>query len=197
MLAFLFKVWGLAKPYRVRLFLGVLTGIVSGLMQPLMIGTVTFVYGAVFPSAESVASAKPPLRYLPEFAQKLYANARAGLADLQNGLHTHPHAILALIAAIPVIMFLRGLFGYLNVYFLQWTASRTIADLRTKLFAHLLNLSAGFFNGKFLRPAHFARDERHAIAAKHFERRDIRHRPRPDHAGRRLRIFLVSSRSSR
>ena len=65
------------------------------------------------------------LSYLPEFAQEWYANARAALADLQTGLHTHPLAILALIAAIPVIMFLRGLFGYLNVYFLQWAASRT------------------------------------------------------------------------
>ena len=38
------------------------------------------------------------------------------------------------------------MFAYLNVYFLQWTAIRTIADLRVRLFAHLLNLSAGFFN---------------------------------------------------
>jgi len=146
MLAFLFKIWGLAKPYRTRLFLGVLTGIVSGLMQPLMIGTITFVYGAVFPSADKSGVVKPPLRYLPEFARQWYSDARTGLADLQNGLHSHPKAIVALIAAIPVIMFLRGLSGYLNVYFLQWTASRSIADLRTKLFAHLLNLSAGFFN---------------------------------------------------
>ncbi len=146
MLAFLFKVWGLAKPYRVRLFLGVLTGIVSGLMQPLMIGTVTFVYGSVFPSADGAVAAKPPLRYLPAFVQQWYVDVRTGLADLQNGLHSHPHAIVALIAAIPAIMFLRGAFGYLNVYFLQWAASRSIADLRTRLFAHLLNLSAGFFN---------------------------------------------------
>jgi subfamily B ATP-binding cassette protein MsbA len=43
-------------------------------------------------------------------------------------------------------MFLRGLCGYLNVYFLQWVSSRTVADLRTRLFAHLLDLSAGFYN---------------------------------------------------
>jgi subfamily B ATP-binding cassette protein MsbA len=144
MLAFLFKIWGLARPYRARLALGVLAGILSGLMQPLMIGTVVFVYGAVFPSAEEAATVKPPLKYLPAVAQQWYAHAREGLADVQNNLHTHPAALIALIAAIPLVMFLRGLFSYLNVYFLQWTASRSVADLRTKLFAHLMSLSAGF-----------------------------------------------------
>ncbi len=41
MLAFLFKVWNLARPNRARLFLGVLTGIVSGLTAPLMIGSIS------------------------------------------------------------------------------------------------------------------------------------------------------------
>jgi len=54
--------------------------------------------------------------------------------------------LVLLLISIPAVMFLRGFFGYLNVYFLQWTASRTIADLRTKLFGHLMNLSAGFYN---------------------------------------------------
>ena len=41
MIAFLLKVWGLAKPYRGRLLLGVLTGVVGGLIEPLMIATIT------------------------------------------------------------------------------------------------------------------------------------------------------------
>jgi subfamily B ATP-binding cassette protein MsbA len=141
MLAFLFKVWNLARPYRARLFLGVLTGVISGLFMPLLIATIMFVYGAVFPSGNETDS-QLPMRHLPAFAQAWYADARAAI---ESGLHTHQAALVALIAAIPAIMFLRGLFGYLNVYFLQWTASRTIADLRTRLFAHLLHLSAGFY----------------------------------------------------
>jgi ATP-binding cassette, subfamily B, bacterial MsbA len=141
MLAFLFRVWDLARPYRTRLFLGVLTGTISGLFMPLLIATIMFVYGAVFPSGDDTAS-QPPLRHLPAFAQTWYDNARAAI---ESGLQTHQLALVALITAIPAIMFLRGLTGYLNVYFLQWTASRTIADLRTRLFAHLLHLSAGFY----------------------------------------------------
>jgi subfamily B ATP-binding cassette protein MsbA len=141
MLAFLFKVWGLARPYRTRLFLGVLTGVISGLLSPLLIATVMFVYGAVFPTANSAATGKLPMK-VPAFVQNWFGDVRAGL---ESGLHAHPWAVFMLIAAIPCVMFLRGLSGYLNVYFLQWTASRTIADLRTRLFAHLLNLSAGFY----------------------------------------------------
>jgi subfamily B ATP-binding cassette protein MsbA len=142
MLAFLFKVWSLAKPYRARLFLGVLTGIISGLLSPLLIVTVMFVYGAVFPSPDKTGAPQLPLQRLPTFVKDWFDAARTALED---GLHTHPWTIGALIAAIPFVMFLRGLSGYLNVYFLQWTASRTIADLRARLFAHLLNLSAGFY----------------------------------------------------
>jgi len=143
MLAFLFKVWRLAKPYRVRLFLGVLTGIIGGLIAPLMIATAMFVYGAVFPSLDENGGVQLPMRHLPAFAEEWFKNARAAL---ESGVHSHQWAVAALIMAIPLIAFLRGLFGYLNVYFLQWTAARTIADLRTRLFAHLLNLSAGFYS---------------------------------------------------
>ena len=141
MLAFLFKVWGLARPYRARLFIGVITGVISGLLSPLLIATIMFVYGAVFPSAGSLETGKLPMK-VPMFVQDWFSDVRAGLA---SGLHAHQWAVYLLIAAIPCVMFLRGLLGYLNVYFLQWTASRTIADLRTRLFAHLLNLSAGFY----------------------------------------------------
>jgi ATP-binding cassette, subfamily B, bacterial MsbA len=141
MLAFLFKVWDLARPYRTRLFLGVFTGVISGLFMPLLIMTIMFVYGAVFPSGNAAAP-RLPMRHLPAFVEQWYSDARDAI---ESGLHTHQAALVALIAAIPVIMFLRGLSGYLNVYFLQWTASRTIADLRTRLFTHLLHLSAGFY----------------------------------------------------
>jgi ATP-binding cassette, subfamily B, bacterial MsbA len=141
MITFLLKVWGLARPYRVRLFLGVLTGIISGLMAPLMIGIITLVSSAVFPTANAAA----PEKQLPRmfaFAQPWLHNAREAIS---NGLQTHPGAVVALVAALPLVTLLRGLFGYLNVYFLQWTAIRAITDLRVRLFSHLLNLSAGFF----------------------------------------------------
>jgi ATP-binding cassette, subfamily B, bacterial MsbA len=138
---FLRKIWELARPYKVRLFLGVLMGIANAFISPLIIGTAMFVYAAVFPSANADAS-HSPLKHAPKFAQVWFQNVRDGLA---NGLHTHPGAVWAMVALIPIISLLRGITGYLNVYLLQWVGSRAVADLRTKLFAHLLNLSAGFY----------------------------------------------------
>jgi subfamily B ATP-binding cassette protein MsbA len=143
MLAFLFKVWSLAKPYRLRLFLGVLTGIIGGLTAPLTIGAVMFLYGAVFPAGGATPAEQLPIRGLPEFVQNWFFTVRDSLA---SGLHDHPWAVPGMIGFFLLTVFLRGLFSYLNVYLLQWVASRTVADLRTRLFAHLLNLPAGFYN---------------------------------------------------
>jgi subfamily B ATP-binding cassette protein MsbA len=142
MLDFLFNVWGLAKPYRTRLFLGVLMGVLSGLVGgPLMIATIMFVYGVVFPSANT-SSLPPKLNWAPAVVQDWLRHAQESLG---NGLYTHPGAVVALVAMIPAVFLLRGLVAYLNMYCLQWAAIRAITDLRVKLFSHLLNLSAGFF----------------------------------------------------
>jgi subfamily B ATP-binding cassette protein MsbA len=142
MLGFLFKVWGLARPYRWRLIMGVLAGIINGLMAPLLILTVMFIYSAVFPSPDKTGTVQLPFRKMPAFLQEWFLNVRAAL---ESGLHNHPWALIALVAMIPVLVLVRGTFAYLNVYCLQWVSSRTVADIRTKLFAHLLNLSAGFY----------------------------------------------------
>ena len=54
--------------------------------------------------------------------------------------------VVLAVATIPAMMLLRGTFGYLNFYLLNWVAVRAIMDLRTKLFAHLQNLSLNFFH---------------------------------------------------
>jgi len=142
MIAFLLKVWGLAKPYRVRLFLGVLAGIIGGLIEPLMIANVTFVYSLVFPSAQATPL-RDHLRGAPMWLQNWLLAAEQALT---TGIKEHPWAVAALVGTIPAVIFLRGLFTYLNTYSLQWTAIRAITDLRVRLFSHLLNLSAGFFS---------------------------------------------------
>jgi subfamily B ATP-binding cassette protein MsbA len=272
MIAFLFKLWGLARPYRGRLLLGVLAGIIGGLLEPLAIAVFTFVFQLIFSPGNSPGSAAfssgditnlPAFtlrlqqqpdevskflvsRFSPETRQKLAGHPESGsgtnlwrgtlaaelnlialdpsvydksrfagvklspatqkllekppqadtvpgrnrslLEDaypqelsrnrsslrsqlksvprfvqdwvppsvwnwLESARHalatraqTHPWAVVALVALIPAMIFLRGLFSYLNMYFLQWAAVRTITDLRIRLFAHLMNLSAGFFN---------------------------------------------------
>src|SRR5882757_5915602 len=98
MIAFLLKVWGLTKPYRGRLFLGVITGIISGLISPLFIITVMFVYSAAFPSPDATGVAQLPMHKMPEFAQQWFLAARAAL---ESSFHEHPWTRVIFISAIP------------------------------------------------------------------------------------------------
>ena len=139
---FLLKVWGLTRPYRGRLLLGVLAGVVSGLIEPLMIATVAFIYGLIFPSVNAPPLADK-LRLLPEAVRDWIIAAQQSLS---GGAASHPWAIEGLVAVIPGIMLVRGVFSYLNIYCLQWAATRSVTDLRVKLFSHLINLPAGFFS---------------------------------------------------
>ena len=70
MIEFLRKIWDLARPYKLRLYLGVLTGIGNGLVAPLLIGTAMLIYGAVFPAAKG-EDASLPMKYLPAFVANL------------------------------------------------------------------------------------------------------------------------------
>ncbi len=140
MIKFLLRIWGMTRPYRGRLTLGVITGVISGLIEPLMVATIVFVYGTVFPST---TSASVQLGWAPEFVQQWALSLQQAFTTSVQG---HSLAALSLVGLIPLVVLLRGVFSYLNVYLLQWTAIRTITDLRVRLFEHLMNLSAGFFS---------------------------------------------------
>ena len=141
MIHFFRQLWQFVRPYRMRFFLGLVTGIISGAIEPLLVVTVIFVFAVIFPEA-SPATLSKFTGSLPGFARDWIQQVH----EAMGGGTAHQSAKIAMVALIPAIVFLRSLFGYLNVYFLQWTAVRTVMDLRAKLFGHLLNLSAGFFS---------------------------------------------------
>ena len=142
MIAFLRQLWGLVRPYRARLFLGVFMGFLAGLMSPLMIIVISLVASVIFPTANQ-KPIEEKLASLPPFIVQWLHDARVGL---ESGLHQHRGALILFVAMIPLVMLLRGVVTYLNTYFLQWAAIRAVNDLRVKLFAHLIDLSAGFFS---------------------------------------------------
>jgi ATP-binding cassette, subfamily B, bacterial MsbA len=153
MFEFLTKLWKLTRPYRPRLLLGVGMGIVAGLIEPLLIFTVAFVFGAIFPTAGG-SGIEAKLQNLPNWLPdgmrtSLQNLVHEGLAQLHEAMagdaQQHLGTVLVLVSLIPAVMALRALFTYLNIYLLQWTAVYTITDLRVRLFSHLLSLSTGFF----------------------------------------------------
>jgi subfamily B ATP-binding cassette protein MsbA len=141
MLDFLKNLWQFARPYRVRLFLGVVTGILAGVLAPLLMVAIWLVSTLVFEPAGGTA--KQQFIKLPAFIQPWIENVRTGMS---SGLREHFMEVFLLVMTIPLAMLLSKTMSYLNTYFLQWAAVRTVSDLRTKLFNHLLGLSAGFFN---------------------------------------------------
>ena len=141
MTLFLRRLLRLVQPYRFRLVLGIICGVLAGVAEPLMVGVIAFVFAMVFPAAKSPTLEKW-LQSTPDYVQHWMQNAQDSMA---SGGTTHIWAVIGIIGLIPVAIFLRGLLGWLNLYFLQWVAVRTINDLRVQVFTHLLNLSTKFF----------------------------------------------------
>jgi subfamily B ATP-binding cassette protein MsbA len=142
MIDFLKKILALTAPYRVRMTLGIVFGVLAGLVEPLMVLTVTFVYSVIFHGGND-----PTSRAVFEAAPKW---AKPWIEDLtrvsQETAGANAHFSWMLLALIPTVFVLRGISTYINIYLLHWVSVRTIADLRSRLFAHLLALPASFFS---------------------------------------------------
>jgi subfamily B ATP-binding cassette protein MsbA len=142
MIEFFHRLLNLSKPYRLRLALGIAFGFLSGLVDPLLVLIIPLVGLVVFTGA-GAESASETLKNLSPRLQTV-ANTIAARFT-QSGSSPDSVVKILVILLVPFMFILRGLFSYLNVYCLQWVAVRAITDLRTRLFAHLQNLSVGFF----------------------------------------------------
>src|SRR6266446_682798 len=143
MIVFLRRIWGFVRPYRSRLILGLLCGILYGLTNGAFVVVLRVVIDLIFPTAGAGSFAEE-LRKAPKFLQPLVESIMPFLP--QGGGGASKVAVALAIGAIPFVMLLRGLLSYLNVYLMSWSAIRAVADIRTKLFGHLQNLSLQFFS---------------------------------------------------
>jgi len=137
---FLRRLWVFVRPHRFRLVLGIAAGLAYALSNGALVIVVKLVCDAIFPTAGTPPLADQ-LRRLPPFLREWLA----GWFDNFSFDRQSP-GLKLVIAAVPLVMFARCLFGYLNFYLMNWVAMRTIHDLRVKLFDHLQCLSASFFH---------------------------------------------------
>jgi ATP-binding cassette, subfamily B, bacterial MsbA len=143
MISFLRRLWTFVRPYRARLIMGLVSGILCGLMTGLLLIAIRVVVDLVFPGS-TTHTVEEQLAKAPGFLRHLVASIRPLLSPGPSS--SSKADALIMILSIPAIMFVRGLFGYLNVYFTSWAAARAIADIRATLFNHLQNLSLSFFS---------------------------------------------------
>ena len=131
----------LTRPYRFRLVLGIVMGVLAGLAEPLLIPVIKLVADVMFPGTNSATlgalSANTP-GYLRDLIQEF--QTRFATAAGKNAV-----GVFLVVVLIPLVVLLRGVLGYLNVYLLQWASIRAIVDLRKQLFAHLMALPMSFF----------------------------------------------------
>jgi subfamily B ATP-binding cassette protein MsbA len=132
----------LARPYSLRLIIGILCGFLAGVANPLLMVSVRLAVNTIFPGAENTAGALPA-NAVPSFLR--------GLLDWANSLfsqggHASSTVLVAIILMIPFSMFLRSGLGYVNVYLMNWVSMRVVMDLRVRMFRHVLSLGSSFFS---------------------------------------------------
>jgi subfamily B ATP-binding cassette protein MsbA len=140
---FLRQLWGFVRPYRGRFFLGLLCGVFYGLVNGLLLGAVKVVVQLVF---EGETNLHQQLESAPRWIHPLSHRLAALVPELHAPAAEDTVRWLLVIGVIPAIMLLRNTLQYLSIYLTNWSAMHAIADIRTKLFSHLQNLSLGFFN---------------------------------------------------
>ena len=143
MIDFLRKIWQFVHPYRGRLLLGLMCGILFGLVNGILIGAVKVVIQLVFEGKTDLYS---QLENAPQWIQPLSHRLAAIAPQLHAPAAGDRIGWLLVVSIIPAIMLLRNLLQYLSTYLTNWSAMHAVADIRTSLFAHLQNLSLGFFN---------------------------------------------------
>ena len=143
MIAFFRRIWTFARPYQTRLILGLVFGILCALMNGALIIAVKLVVDLTFAGSARISVAQH-LERLPAFARPLAESLTQWLPELTRP--SSPLGMILVISTIPAVMLLRSVFAYLSMYLTNWAALRAVADLRTKLFDHLQNLSLGFFS---------------------------------------------------
>ena len=113
------------KPHLGRFILALVFGGLFGLISGLLPLVLNFVNSQVFPQGKNKVDM---------------------LNDAVNGTGTGINSVVLVCSVIPLIFVLRSLCDYLNSYYMAWVALRVLADIRCKLYTHILHQSLEFFN---------------------------------------------------
>ena len=142
MALFFRRIWTFARPYQIRLFLGLLCGLIYALSNGALMFLVKWVVNLVFPGTGHFNLIEQ-LDRAPAIIRPITHALGIWLSHIQATSHSERVLLICLLPAVAVI---RGISSYLNFYLANWAAVRAIADLRARLFDHLQNLPLTFFS---------------------------------------------------
>jgi subfamily B ATP-binding cassette protein MsbA len=139
MIAFLRRIWTFVKPYQSRLIIGFLAGIFYAGISAALVLSINLVIDLVFKHSDPVSLVQRVEKTSPFLAHLLEKIPQIKSPSSRIGM-------VCVISTVPLIMFLRGLFSYLNVYLMSWSSLRAVTDLRSRVFAHVQDLPLQFFS---------------------------------------------------
>src|SRR6201987_2002348 len=113
------------RPHLWRFILAPVFGALIGLISNLLTMVLNYVNSRVFPQGRSKVDM---------------------LHDAVSGAGAGINSVVLVCSVIPFIFVLRSLCDYLNSYYMAWVALRLLADIRSRLYSHILRQSLEFFN---------------------------------------------------
>src|SRR5437870_12159309 len=111
MIEFLRRIWTFVQPYRLRLILGLMCGILYAGANAALLLSINLVINLVFDHSGPV-SLLEKVEKTSHFLAHQLARIPWMLPQLQSS--SSRWGMVLMIAAVPVVMFFRGLFAYLN-----------------------------------------------------------------------------------
>lgn len=136
------RIWSIARPYRARLFLGFLCGLIYALSNGALMFLVKWVVNVVFPGTGH-ANLSEQFARAPAFMHFITNGIETWFSHIQSPTTTSEKVLL--ISLLVPVAFVRVVSGYLNTYLASWAAARAIADFRARLFNHIQNMPLSFF----------------------------------------------------
>ena len=143
MIGFLGQIWIFVRPYRWRLFTGFFCGLMFGVINGIFIASIKPIIGLVF---SGHAGVREQLENTPPFVHPFAHWVALHLPVVKAPAPGNLAAWSLIVGVIPALMLVRNAMQYGSVYLTNWVALHTIGDIRSKLFAHIQNLSLGFFS---------------------------------------------------
>ena len=92
----------------------------------------------------AIVESDPAAEWLRASLNKTGSEGATEMAKIPQ--ETPLRKVMWVCALIPMLMMVRGLFGYLNAYCMQWVSLQTLDDIRQEVFEKVLGQSQEFFN---------------------------------------------------
>ena len=124
--------------------MALLCGVLAGMMEPLLMVSAGLVAQIIFGEPGHTNMLDKYLTNYPGIKQHL--DGFLTLLPHANGSKVLSGFAVLAILTIPLVMLVRNLTTYLNIYLLQWVSVRAITDLRIRVFNHLLNMPLSFLS---------------------------------------------------